>query len=287
MKVEDVIIIGGGPSGISCAVQLARCGIKPIIFERENLGGLLVNANLVENYPGFPKGISGIELTKLLKEQVKKQKIKVIFEEVISVISEGEIFKVTAKETSLYSKFVVVASGTRPKKFKDCPIPNELKSKVFYEVYPLRSERNKKIVIVGAGDAAFDYALNLKKHNKVLILNRKEKAKCIPLLFERVRKSDNISYKKNIKIKKIVPSSSRSFELECRTPEKRIVFKADYLLFAIGREPYISFLSQGIKNKRIYLAGDVKNGIFRQTAVAIGDGIKTAMKIYGKIEKGK
>jgi thioredoxin reductase len=287
MKAEDVIIVGGGPAGISCGVQLSRYGIKPIIFEKENLGGLLLNANCLENYPGFPSGISGLQFTKLLKEQVKKQKIKVIFEEVISVIPQGKIFKVTTKKTSFYSKFVVVASGTRPKKFKDCVVRDELKWKIFYEVYPLRSERNKKIVIVGAGDAAFDYALNLEKRNKVLLLNRKEKAKCIPLLFERIRKSRNISYKKNIKIQKIVPSTNRSLELECRTPEKRSVIKADYLLFAIGREPCLSFLPQGIKNNRIYLAGDVKNGIFRQTGIAIGDGIKTAMKIYGKIEKEK
>ncbi len=286
MKVEDVIIIGGGPCGISCGVQLARCGIKPIIFEKENLGGLLVNANLVENYPGFPKGISGLEMTKLLKEQLKEQKIKVFFEEVLSLSFRGKYSRITTKKNSFNSRFVVVASGTKPKKFSHCVIPDKLNTKIFYEVYPLRSLRNKRVTIVGAGDAAFDYALSLEKHNEVIILNRNKNTKCIPILLERVEKSANIIYKKNIKIQKIAPSR-HAIMLECITPKGVMNIEADYLLFAIGREPCLNFLSPGIKNNRIYLAGDVKNDFFRQTAIATGDAIKTAMKIYRKIDEDK
>lgn len=284
MKDEDVIIIGGGPAGISCAVQLSRCGIKPIIFEKEKLGGLLINANLVENYPGFPKGISGLELTKLLKEQLKKQKIKVFFEEVLVLTPGKEYLKITTNKNSFNAKFAVVASGTRPKKFEECVIQDKLNPKIFYEVYPLRSLQNKIVAIVGAGDAAFDYALSLKKHNEVIILNRKETTKCIPILLERVEKSANISYKKNIEIQKIAPSG-HAIMLECITPEGSISIEADYLLFAIGREPCLDFLSPEIKNDRIYLAGDVKNDIFRQTAIAAGNGIKTAMEIYNRIKE--
>jgi thioredoxin reductase (NADPH) len=284
MKVEDVIIIGGGPAGISCAVQLARCGIKPIILEKGNLGGLLVNANLLENYPGFPKGISGLELTKLLKEQLKEQKINVFFEEVLELTPGEECLEITTNKNSFNARFAVVASGTRPKKFSDCFIPDELNPKIFYEVYPLRTLRNKTVAIVGVGDAAFDYALSLKKQNEVIILNRKETTNCIPILLERVEKSVNISYKKNIKIQKIEPSK-HAIMLKCVTPEGKISIEADYLLFATGREPCLDFLSPEIKDERIYLAGDVKNAIFRQTAIAAGDGIKTAMEIYNKIKE--
>jgi thioredoxin reductase (NADPH) len=284
MKVEDVIIIGGGPAGISCAVQLTRYGIKSIIFEKENLGGLLVNANLVENYPGFPKGISGLELTKLLKEQIKEQKIKVFFEDVLNLTLSKECLKITTNKNSFNSRFAVVASGTRPKKFEDCVIPDKLNPKIFYEVYPLRDLRNKRVAIVGAGDAAFDYALSLKKQNEVVILNRKETTNCIPILLERVKKTANINYKKNIQIQKIEPSG-HAIMLECIAPKGRISIEADYLLFAIGREPCLDFLSPEIENDRIYLAGDVKNNIFRQTAIATGDGIKTAMEIYNKIKE--
>jgi len=293
MKVEDVIIIGGGPAGISCAIQLTRYNIEPVIVEKENIGGLLLNANNLENYPGFPKGITGTELAELLKEQLEGQKIKLLFEEVIELTFNEELFEIITNKTSYFSKFTVIASGTKPKKFEDCIIPDELVSRVFYEVYPLGTLRNKKIAIIGAGDAAFDYALNLEKHNEVVILNRRESSKCIPVLFERVEKSPKITYIKNIKVQAITSSPKDTIMLECITPKGVRNVEADYLLFAIGRVPCLDFLSPDLKkkilknksNNRLYLAGDVKNDIFRQTAIATGDGIITAMKINNEIKK--
>lgn len=295
MKTKKVIIIGGGPAGISCAIQLARYNIKPLIFEKERLGGLLLNANCVENYPGFPNGIKGTELAKLMKKQIEKQNIEVMLEEVTVLdFNEGSL-QTTTQKSSHYSKFVVLCSGTKPKKFKDCPIPAELNSRVFYEVYPILATKNKRIVIVGSGDAAFDYALNLNKSNKVIILNRSKTSNCIPILLNRVDESKKIDYIKNIKLERVFSSSEDRIILECCTPEGSINIEADYLLFAIGRIPCLDFLSARLKRELdknrettgIYLAGDVKNGIFRQTAIAAGDGVKAAMEIYVKIKENK
>lgn len=293
MKIKDVIIVGGGPAGISCAIQLSRYDIKPLILEKENLGGLLLNANRLENYPGFPEGIRGEELVALFKKQLKKQKIKVLFEEVVRLVANKEIFELTTNKSVYFSKYVVVASGTKPKEFKDCVVPGKLASKIFYDVYPLINLKNKKIAVVGAGDAAFDYALNLERHNDVIILNRGGASKCIPILFERVEKSSKINYKKNIKIKSISSSSGNTIRLECIASKGTWNIVVDYLLFAIGRVPCLDFLSSEVskkilKNKnngQLYLAGDVKNDIFRQTAIAAGEGIFTAMKIYRRIKK--
>ena len=293
MKIEDAIIIGGGPAGISCAIQLTRYDIKPLILEKERLGGLLVNANYLENYPGFPEGVRGKELTELLREQLGKHKIEVLFEEVVKLASNKDFLEATTNKSSYFSKFVVVASGTKPKEFKDIPIPDELTSKVFYEVYPLINLKNKKIAIVGAGDAAFDYALTLIRDNEVVILNRSESSNCLPVLSKRVHESTEIDYMKNIKIKGISPSSGDSLKLECCTPEESINIEADFLLFAIGRIPCLDFLSPELRREvdekkesdRVYLAGDVKNGIFRQTAIAVGDGIMSAIKINNKIKE--
>ncbi|MBN1695384.1 NAD(P)/FAD-dependent oxidoreductase [candidate division WOR-3 bacterium] len=293
MKIKDVIIIGGGPAGISCAIQLTRYDIEPLILEKEKLGGLLVNANYLENYLGFPRGIKGKDLTELLKEQLKKHKINVFFEEVMTLVSNKDFFEVTTNKSSYDSKFLVIASGTKPKEFKECPIPDKLAPKIFYEVYPLIDLKNKKIVIVGAGDAAFDYALNLSRENKVVILNRSESSNCLPVLLRRARESAEIDYIKNIKIQRISSSYGDRVKLECLTPEGSKNIEADFLLFAIGRMPCLDFLSAELsrevnevkKNSRMYLAGDVKNGIFRQTAIAVGDGIMSAMKIYNKIKE--
>ena len=291
MKIKDVVIVGGGPAGISCAIQLSRYDIKPLILEKENLGGLLLNANRLENYPGFPEGIKGVELVVLLEKQLRRQKIKVLFEEVIKLVPNKENFEITTNKSLYLSKCVVVASGTKPKEFKDCIIPDKLASKIFYEVYPLVKLKNKKIAVIGAGDAAFDYALNLGRHNDVVILNRDKTSKCIPILFERVEKSSKINYKKNVKIKSISSSPDNTIGLECITSNGAWNIVVDYLLFAIGRVPCLDFLSNRASekvlknNSQLYLAGDVKNDIFRQTAIAAGEGIFTAMKIYRKIKK--
>jgi len=292
MKINDVIVIGGGPAGISCAVQLTRYGIKSLILEKENLGGLLLNANLLENYPGFPEGVKGTELTELLKKQLKRNKIKVLFEEVLNLSFNGKQLEIKTDKKKYFSKFAVIASGTKPKEFKDCSIPEKIKSKIFYEVYPLGTLKNKKIAIVGGGDAAFDYALGLGKQNEIIILNRNEVSKCIPILFDRAKKSRKINYKKNTNIKSI-DCSSNAITLKCVTPKGNYNVNTDYLLFAIGRVPCLDFLSSELKKKRfqnnidklLYLAGDVKNGIFRQASIAVGNGIKTAMQIYSEMRK--
>ncbi len=293
MKIKEAIIIGGGPAGISCAIQLTRYDFEPLILEKSNLGGLLLNANYLENYPGFPEGIKGENLIELLKEQLKKYKIKVLFEEVVKLVSKKDFFEVVTNKSSYFSRFIVVASGTKPKRFEDCPIPDKLASKIFYEVYPIITLKGKKIVVVGAGDAAFDYALNLIRDNEVVILNRRESSNCLPVLLKRVKESTEIDYIKNTKIQGIFPSSSDRIKLECLTPEGRTNIEADFLLFAIGRVPCLDFLSpemrrevnEGKESSRMYLAGDVKNGIFRQIAIAVGDGIMSAMKIYKKIKE--
>ncbi len=293
MKIKEAIIIGGGPAGISCAIQLTRYDIEPLILEKEKLGGLLVNANKVENYPGFPEGIRGEELTELLKEQLERHEINVLFEEVVKLVSNKDIFEVKTNKSLYFSKFVVVASGTKPKEFKEISIPDQLTSKIFYEVYPLINLKNKKIAVVGAGDAAFDYALNLIRDNEVVVLNRSESLNCLPVLLRRVQESTEIDYIKKIKIQGIFPSTGDRVKLECLTPEGSTNIDADFLLFAIGRVPCLDFLSPELRREvnekkessRIYLAGDVKNGIFRQTAIAVGDGIMSAMKIYNKIKE--
>ena len=80
-----IVIIGGGPSGIACAIQLIRYGYNPVIIEKNEPGGLLRNANLVENYPGFPNGISGIDLSHIFVEQLNRFGVELISDEVISL----------------------------------------------------------------------------------------------------------------------------------------------------------------------------------------------------------
>ena len=295
MNAENMVIIGAGPAGISTAIQIKRYGINPIILEKNAIGGLLKNANLVENYPGFPNGISGLELTKLFEKHLLNSEVEVHYERVLKLNFDGKIFHTKTNKRLITSKKVVIASGTTHKKISNILIPNDSKNKIFYEIHQLLKTKNKKIIIIGAGDAAFDYALNLEKDNEICILNRGEISKCIPILRERAEKSSKIKYYENTFMTKILNDSENNLLVECRTSGGISRFSGNYLIFAIGREPQLDFLSDNLKKsakefarkKLLYFVGDVKNEIYRQTAISVGDGIKTAMIIAENITKKK
>ncbi len=288
MNVEDVIIIGAGPGGLATALQLHRYGINPLILEQNQIGGLLRNANFVENYPGFPGGISGPDLVNLFKKQIQDYSFKIIAEKVIKLDHNDNQFLVATSNQVYQSHIVVVATGTKARVFSDLEIPEELIDQVFYEVYPLLDLQGKQIAIVGAGDAAFDYALNLGKANDIHILNRGEQISCLPLLWERAKANPRITYLANTQVTRLSATPDRRLLLECNTPAGVDSIIAHTLIGAIGRDPQIEFISSQFSQKAIqlessgnlYYVGDVVNGLYRQTAIAVGNGILTAMKIY-------
>jgi thioredoxin reductase (NADPH) len=184
VKVNPVNIIGGGPAGLAAALQLTRYEIPTLLFEHDRLGGLLWNANLVENYPGFPEGITGPALVKIMIDQAVSGRVKIIQQEVLNLSFNGDHFQVMTSNRVYLSHSIVIATGTKPKTLRDLTIPEALHQKVYYEIYPLLSLVGKQIMIVGGGDAAFDYALNLGKENYVIIVNRSTQVKCLPLLWQ-------------------------------------------------------------------------------------------------------
>jgi thioredoxin reductase len=284
----EVVIIGAGPAGMTAAMQLARYGIPLVLLERERVGGLLWNANLVENYPGFPAGISGPKLVGLFEKQLQWLGVTVTFEGVERLEVEAGQPVVTAAGKIYRPRFVVVASGTKPR-----PIPLEIPpsaaGRVFSDVIPLLGVREKRIVIIGAGDAAFDHALNLaKERNYVTILNRGVDVKCLALLRERARAEKNITYLDETAIRALkTVETSDSLRVVCERPGARFELEADFIVYAIGREPQLGFIPAPFQAENIILIGDARNGSFRQTAIAAGDGLRAAMQIYQYLRGGE
>lgn len=285
--MEDLVIIGTGPAGIAAAIQLKRCGYDPMILEKNKFGGLLLNANRVDNYPGFPEGISGIKLVKLFRKHFDRFGINLYQEEVKELDFADEIFFIKTNKKVVRAKKVILATGTNAKILKDVEIPNSSKKRIFYEIHPILNLENKKIVIVGAGDAAFDYALNLGQRNIVNIFNRGNETKGLTLLVDECKNNPNIKYRKNSILQKI-RFESDVLLLTYSINEKIELLNADFLVFAIGRTANLSMLSNTIKqdydklvnSKRLFFIGDVKNGNFRQVSISVADGIRTAMEIY-------
>jgi thioredoxin reductase (NADPH) len=288
--IEQVVIVGAGPAGLATAIQLKRYGIEARIFESTHPGGLLWNANLVENYPGFPGGISGPDLVRSMIQQAEQHAIQLTLEIVENLTWEKSLYQIDTDARCYSSRCVVIASGTQPRTFPTGFVPERLRERVFYEVYPLleRKIAGAEIGIVGAGDAAFDYAINLARQNRVLILNRSQEVKCLPLLWERAGQDSRICYLPDRKLLGIKASSTGQLELLCQTSSREEKIYVDYLLGAIGRVPRLGFISPDLGKQEdglqsggmLYYIGDVKNGIYRQTAIAVGDGLLAAMKIY-------
>ncbi len=115
---EKIIIIGGGPAGIAAAIQLKRYNLDPLLFEPEKPGGLLRNANLIENYPGFPNGISGVKLTKLIHKQLESFNIQTRTEKVrtLEFAKNNDCFIIQTANSSYNADIVIIATGTKPKK---------------------------------------------------------------------------------------------------------------------------------------------------------------------------
>jgi len=287
MDIEKVVIIGAGPAGIAAAIQLKRSGIQPLLLEKNQPGGLLWNANLVENYPGFPEGIPGSELAQKMVLQLKYNGIEVIPDEITNLEVEGELFKLTSSKQSFLCRIVMIASGTKPNLLPSLQIPENARDKVFYEVSKLLSQREKRIVIAGAGDAAFDYALNLARHNEVYLLNRGSVIKSLPVLQERVLRSSCIKYIPNITISSIQSVGNEGLLLTSKTLHGCETINTDFLILAIGREPQMDFISDDLYQQRqqlemsgkLYFIGDVINNKFRQTTIAVGNGVLAAMKV--------
>jgi len=282
---NPTIIIGAGPAGIAAAIQLQRYGLAPVILEKDSVGGLLRNANLVENYPGFPNGIPGPKLIALFEKQMQRIGVEVTFDEATKIDFDGGQFSIVAKRSTYHASRIIVASGTKSKPFP-IEIPIQAGERVFSEVWPLRNVRDKQIVIVGAGDVAFDYALNLAdRGNIVTILNRGTETSCLPLLLERAKATPAISYRQRTILQRVETDTSTG-RLQLLTDDCSLT--TDYLLFAIGREPQTDFLSEHVKMQasaliesgKLYFVGDVHNGLFRQTAIAVGEGLQAAMQIY-------
>ena len=289
----SVTIIGAGPAGIAAAIQLKRCGIEPVLFEGDEIGGLLRNALLVENYPGFPEGISGESLVNRFRRQITLTGVQVVQERVERLDHDGVAFSILTDHGQRKAETVIVATGTRPRVLPDMPVPAGVRDRVVYEVHGIRHIEGKHVAIIGAGDVACDYALTLSARNKVMILSRSERPSCVEVLWKRCNRDPHISFFSGCRVGGIRERGDRmvlEFADPGDVPEP--LLQTDLLLVAIGREPRLDVLGESVAasrgrlaaEKKLYFIGDVTNMSRRQTAICVGDGLRAAMDIHDLLE---
>ncbi|MCJ7607778.1 MAG: NAD(P)/FAD-dependent oxidoreductase [Thermoplasmata archaeon] len=295
---EEVTIIGAGPAGMAAAMYIHRAGIRPALLERADPGGLLLQANLVENYPGFPGGIRGMELVKLFVEQLNAVGVVVTVACVDDVRADGKDFKITTSEGVLLSRAVIVAIGTVPKEPSIKGARHLMGKRVFDDVraVPPIGKSGEKAIILGGGDAAFDYALNLRgRGHDVTIVSRSE-PRCLPLLRKRVE-DRGVELVVGASPALVVEKASRTV-VNCHNRGEVVRVVGDFVLLACGRVPNTAVLAPALRERigqpkappetdvpGLYLAGDVLRGVFRQTGIAVGDGIHAAMLVERYLNK--
>jgi thioredoxin reductase (NADPH) len=288
MIESKIIIIGFGPAGIACAIQLKRMGLHPLVIEKDRPGGMLSNANLIENYPGFPAGISGEKLAGLFIDQAMRFDINRVTDEIVLAGYSDGSFGLKGRNNAYQCETLVIACGTIPIVPENIPDHMIDEGFIHFDIRHLKNIKNKTIAIIGAGDAAFDYSLSMAENgNKVFIFNRGDRIRALKVLTEKVFINNNIKYLENSSVISLEILYEKGLKAIFNSASGNKNYSLDYLIFATGRNPAAGFFIKSlecqqnrlISDHRLYLIGDVKNGSCRQVAVAVGDGVRAAMEI--------
>lgn len=287
-----MIIVGAGPAGISAAIFLQRVGLEPVLIEKGEIGGLLRSANWVENYPGFPDGIAGQDLVALFKRHLKSVGAKITGAEVHSVKRARWGFNVSTSAGERHSRAVILATGTRPEKVT-LEGAKELAGRyLFSELHELPSAvKGKRVIIIGGGDAAFDYALALWERRAHILLVSRSEPRCLSILRGRAEGA-GIEILIGAAPREVRPLRN-GVKVICDFGSSSLELDGDLVLMACGRVPNIEVLGASLRHamasshnglpetsvKGLYLVGDVVREKQRQTGIAVGDGIRAAMLV--------
>jgi len=285
--MAKVAVIGAGPAGIAASIQLARAGHDVTVFEPASIGGNLWNAGFVENYPGYPGGITGRNLAGLMEEQFGEREFAVRNVPVTEVRkTETGYLVISDKEENCDG--VVVCSGTRPKK-AGFPGEEELAEAGLLR-YGIAGMKNwpegGDALVVGGGESSMDLALSLAEMGlKVTLLHRSD-LRGIKHLLDNVAEEENITMLRGSVAGTRQHSEKAVVGLETEAGKEEKAY--DLVLVAVGRESSLPTLV-GIDPLNpppgFRIAGDAKHGGLGQTAMAVGDGVRAAMEVGRELSK--
>lgn len=304
MERKKLIIIGSGPASYTAAIYAARANLSPLIFEgffSGPAGGQLMTTTEVENYPGFPDGITGPNLMDAMKKQALRFGTQILTEDVEEVNLSQRPFKVKGRKTTVLADSLIIATGATAKRLD---VPGTLDREFWQKgvtacavcdgAMPIF--RGKELYVIGGGDTAVEEATFLTKYgSKVYIVHRRDELRASKIMAQHAMDNPKIEILWNSVLTKVegkdVVESVTIQNVNTKKLEKR---EAAGVFFAIGHNPNTSFLkgqldtdaqgylivkqgSMATNIEGVFAAGDVQDKIYRQAVSAAGTGCMASL----------
>lgn len=292
----DVAIIGGGPAGLSAGIYTSRARLGSLLVERGVVGGQIINAERVENYPGFPEGISGFDLTRLMHQQATGFGLETITAEVSGIEITGEQKVVKTSKGDFVARAVIIAGGSERQKLG---VPGEAEFTGRGVSYCATCDgaffRDKTVAVVGGGNAAITEALELTRFaSRVTVIHRRHELRATRILEERALAEPRIEFLWDSVVEEIMGEAFvNRIRVRNVTSGQESALDVSGVFVSVGFKPgtdylkgILAFDATGaiVANDRmetgvpgVFAAGDIRSNSIRQVVSAAGDGATAAV----------
>lgn len=298
--IKDIVMIGAGPSSLTAAIYTTREDIDTTLYEKSVIGGLAATTDRVDNYPGFPDGVDGIELADLMRKQAERFGAKIEFGEVESIKTDGDIKTLVIDGKEVKAKAVLIATGSS---YAKVGAPGELEYYGRGVHYCATCDgafyHGKNIVVVGGGNSAVQEALFLTRFADHINLLVRSTIKASDVLQRELQKSvdaGKITVHLGTTIDEILAENDRVALVKCKKNGVPTDIKTDGMFIFAGLKPNTKFLAgSGIELDEtgfiktdcnlqtnipgVFASGDVRSGSTMQIASAVGEGATAALSI--------
>jgi thioredoxin reductase (NADPH) len=301
MQDYDVVIIGGGPAGLTAGLYAARAKMNALLLERKWPGGQLLNTDKIEDYPGF-ESISGPQLAERMEKQARKLGLKIEMDEAIAIRSHGmrKLVK-TSGEKEYLAKAVIVTAGGEPRKL-GVPGEEEFSGRgvSYCAICDGAFFQDRVVAVVGGGDAAVEEGTFLTRFaSKVFIIHRRPELRAAKDLQEKARQNPRVEFILNAVVEEIHGTDQVEYLTIVRNGQREKL-QVDGVFIFVGFVPNTELFEEPIERdkqghlvtdahmqtslKGIFAAGDVRSQLTRQITTAVGDGTTAAVAVQHYIE---